>query len=162
MLEWLSTYGLDILLGILSSGGLYAGISGIVKTIKLNNKIDKTVDEKIGKVQEDIVITQEGVIQAFKQAILGNDFKISINNQIDKKLTDLAEKLISTIKENEELRTRLTVLTAIILKNTAAYNKLTDEEKGEMNVLINNLGESINIEVEDDSVKVEDDSVKGE
>lgn len=155
MLEWLSTYGLDILLGILSSGGLYAGISGIVRTIKLNNKIDKTVDEKIGKVQEDIVITQEGVIQAFKQAILGNDFKISINNQIDKKLTDLAEKLISTIKENEELRTRLTVLTAIILKNTAAYNKLTDEEKGEMNVLINNLGESINIEVEDDSVKGE-------
>ena len=155
MLEWLSTYGLDILLGILSSGGLYAGISGIVRTIKLNNKIDKTVDEKIGKVQEDIVITQEGVIQAFKQAILGNDFKISINNQIDKKLTDLAEKLISTIKENEELRTRLTVLTAIILKNTAAYNKLTDEEKGEMNVLVNNLGESINIEVEDDSVKGE-------
>ena len=155
MLEWLSTYGLDILLGILSSGGLYAGISGIVKTIKLNKKIDKTVDEKIGKVQEDIVITQEGVIQAFKQAILGNDFKISINNQIDKKLTDLAEKLISTIKENEELRTRLTVLTAIILKNTAAYNKLTDEEKGEMNVLVNNLGESINIEVEDDSVKGE-------
>lgn len=162
MLEWLSTYGLDILLGILSGGGLYAGISGIVRTIKLNKKIDKTVDEKIGKVQEDIVITQEGVIQAFKQAILGNDFKISINNQIDKKLTDFAEKLISTIKENEELRTRLTVLTAIILKNTAAYNKLTDEEKGEMNVLINNLGESINIEVEDDSVKVEDDSVKGE
>ena len=155
MLEWLSTYGLDILLGILSSGGLYAGISGIVKTIKLNKKIDKTVDEKIGKVQEDIVITQEGVIQAFKQAILGNDFKISINNQIDKKLTDLAEKLISTIKENEELRTRLTVLTAIILKNTAAYNKLTDEEKGEMNLLVNNLGESINIEVEDDSVKGE-------
>lgn len=155
MLEWLSTYGLDILLGILSGGGLYAGISGIVRTIKLNNKIDKTVDEKIGKVQEDIVITQEGVIQAFKQAILGNDFKISINNQIDKKLTDFAEKLISTIKENEELRTRLTVLTAIILKNTAAYNKLTDEEKGEMNVLVNNLGESINIEVEDDSVKGE-------
>ena len=155
MLEWLSTYGLDILLGILSSGGLYAGISGIVRTIKLNKKIDKTVDEKIGKVQEDIVITQEGVIQAFKQAILGNDFKISINNQIDKKLTDLAEKLISTIKENEELRTRLTVLTAIILKNTAAYNKLTDEEKGEMNVLVNKLGESINIEVEDDSVKGE-------
>lgn len=155
MLEWLSAYGLDILLGILSSGGLYAGISGIVKTIKLNKKIDKTVDEKIGKVQEDIVITQEGVIQAFKQAILGNDFKISINNQIDKKLTDFAEKLISTIKENEELRTRLTVLTAIILKNTAAYNKLTDEEKGEMNVLVNNLGESINIEVEDDSVKGE-------
>lgn len=155
MLEWLSTYGLDILLGILSSGGLYAGISGIVKTTKLNKKIDKTVDEKIGKVQEDIVITQEGVIQAFKQAILGNDFKISINNQIDKKLTDLAEKLISTVKENEELRTRLTVLTAIILKNTAAYNKLTDEEKGEMNVLVNNLGESINIEVEDDSVKGE-------
>lgn len=162
MLEWLSTYGLDILLGILSGSGLYAGISGIVRTVKLNKKIDKTVDEKIGKVQEDIVITQEGVIQAFKQAILGNDFKISINNQIDKKLTDFAEKLISTIKENEELRTRLTVLTAIILKNTAAYNKLTDEEKGEMNVLINNLGESINIEVEDDSVKVEDDSVKGE
>lgn len=155
MLEWLSTYGLDILLGILSGGGLYAGISGIVRTIKLNNKIDKTVDEKIGKVQEDIVITQEGVIQAFKQAILGNDFKISINNQIDKKLTDFAEKLISTIKENEELRTRLTVLTAIVLKNTAAYNKLTDEEKGEMNVLVNNLGESINIEVEDDSVKGE-------
>ena len=75
MLEWLSTYGLDILLGILSSGGLYAGISGIVRTIKLNNKIDKTVDEKIGKVQEDVVITQEAVIQAFKQAILGNDFK---------------------------------------------------------------------------------------
>lgn len=155
MLEWLSTYGLDILLGLLGGGGLYAGITGIVKTIKLNKKIDQKVDEKIGKVQEDIVITQEGIIQAFKQAILGNDFKISINNQIDKKLTDLAEKLISVVKENEELRTRLTVFTAIILKNTAAYNKLTDEEKGELNILVNSLGESINIEVEDDSVKGE-------
>lgn len=151
MLEWLSIYGPDIVLGLLGGSGLYAAIRGLIITKMNDRKINQKVDEKIGKIQEDIVVTQEGIIQAFKQAILGNDFKISINNQIDKKLTDLAEKIISTVKENEELRTRLTVLTAIILKNTAAYNKLTDEEKAEMGVLVNSLGESINIEVEDDT-----------
>lgn len=150
MLEWFAQWGPDIIIGLLGLTGIYTSIRSIVMTVRNNKKFNKQLAEQQTEMKKEVEITREGVIEAFKQAILGNDFKISINNQLDKKLSDGLSKFVETITKNEELRTKLTVYNAMILKNTAAYNKLTNEEKAEMDMLMTNLGESINIEVEDD------------
>ena len=76
-----------------------------------------------------IQITQEGIVEAFKQVKIPSEWKISISSQVDKKLNDFTETFMKQYQENEATKYLMIYLCLKILANTAAANKLSEEDK---------------------------------
>ena len=137
MLEFFQNYGADILAIIIALGSMAAAVTQIVKAHNLNKQN-----------RQDIQITREGIVNAFKQAKIPSELKIEISNQVDKKLTDFTNKVITIIKEKEELRDQATLMILKILDYTAASNKLSEEEKAkveDIKKLISNEDKTVDI-----------------
>lgn len=137
MLEFLSQYGVEISAIITGVSGLLASIFGLVKVFKNGKQIDKNNEV----TKQEIQVTREGIVEAFKEAKIPNEWKISVSNQVNSILTNFRDELITTIKENEKLRNKLMILTVKILSFTAASNKLTEDEKAQLNDLIKEISE---------------------
>lgn len=137
MLEFLSQYGVEISALITGVSGLLASIFGLVKVFKNG----KQISENNEVTKQEIQVTREGIVEAFKEAKIPNEWKISVSNQVNTILTNFRDELITTIKENEKLRNKLMILTVKILSFTAASNKLTEDEKAQLNDLIKEISE---------------------
>ena len=132
MLEFFETYGIDILALVIAIAGTISSCSAFMKSIYVGKQfklLGKLTDEKIQ-------ITQNGIVEAFKTAKIPNEWKISISNQVDKKLEDWAAKFLTLFEEHERIRTELAIANTKILAYTAAYNKLTTEEKNRIDECI--------------------------
>ena len=123
-----STWGADILACIVAAAG---AISAVCATIRMF-KSEKRMKQLEQETKESVQITQEGIVKAFKTAKINPDIKVSIAKQVDEVLKQWAVTFTDTVKKHEEVHTKLVLMVAKIMANTAAYNKLTEEEKAEL------------------------------
>ena len=137
MLDFLATYGADILASIIAITGAITSVSAMIRMFKSEKRIKKSE----AQTKEDIIITREGIVQAFKQAKIPSDIKVDISNKVDKILNKFENKLINMFKEQEQTRTDLVLFCTKIMSNTAAYNKLTDTEKQALEQIIKQISE---------------------
>lgn len=135
MLEFFELYGPSILAAIVAAGG---AITSVCATIKMF-KTEKRVKASEAQTKEDVKITREGIVEAFKKSKIPTELRLSISKQVDEKLEAWAEKFLIMFKEHEELRTKLAVANTQILAFTAAFNKLSPEEQEEINELIKQI-----------------------
>lgn len=132
MLEFLTQYGSDILAALVSVTAVFTSIIGLAKSLKIGKKVDTNA----ATTQQEIQITREGIVEAFKTAKIPTEWKVTVSNQLMQQLNKFRDDFIIMFKEQEELRTKLMVAAVKILNYTAASNKLTENEKQEINELI--------------------------
>lgn len=132
MYEFFAQYGPTVLAIFSAVTACAASITGLVKVVNTS----KEIKQESAKTKEDIKITREGVIEAFKTAKIPSEWKVSVSNQVNKILTSFRDEMINTYKENERVRDLTMIAILKILNFTAASNKLSESEKQEINDLI--------------------------
>lgn len=135
MLEFFAQHGPAILAGMTALGSLVASITGLVKVFKTNQKINA----EQAKTQTEIQITREGIIEAFKAAKIPNEWKVTVSKQVEAYLTKFRDEFITMFKENEQARDLIMISILKILNFTAASNKLTEDEKKQIDDLIKQI-----------------------
>ena len=140
MLEFFEQYGPVIAGYIISAGALAIGIYSIITSFGLGKKVNK----KTISLEQQIQITRQGIIEAFKSAKLPNEIRLSISTKVEEILTLATNKMIETIKKNEAIRTAANLMVLKILNYTAASNKLTDEERQQIEDILKVLTEEDN------------------
>ena len=137
VLAWLGENYIELFALITGVGGAITSIASIIKVFK-SDKENK----------QDIKITREGIIEAFKKAKLPTDLRVSLTKQVDEKLNAMSDKLLAEVKEREAKVTKLAAYACKILANTAAFNKLSVEEQADINECISELlGEQYTIDI---------------
>lgn len=139
MLGFIELYGPAIIAGIIGAGGLAGAIYNIVKCFKLGKRVDKATCS----LEKNMEITREGVIEAFKSAKLPNEIKLSITTKVEEVLGQARDMLIEEVKKNEAVRTSMMTMILKILSFTAASNKLTDDDKKQIEDMLKLLSEDI-------------------
>lgn len=140
MLEFFAQHGPAILAGMTAIGSLVASITGLVKVFKTNQKINA----EQAKTQTEIQITREGIIEAFKAAKIPNEWKVTVSKQVEAYLTKFRDEFITMFKENEQTRDLIMISILKILNFTAASNKLTEDEKKQIDDLIKQISDEDN------------------
>lgn len=140
MLEFFAQHGPAILAGMTALGSLVASITGLVKVFKTNQKINA----EQAKTQTEIQITREGIIEAFKAAKIPNEWKVTVSKQVEAYLTKFRDEFITMFKENEQARDLIMISILKILNFTAASNKLTEDEKKQIDDLIKQITDKDN------------------
>lgn len=140
MLEFFAQHGPAILAGMTALGSLVASITGLVKVFKTNQKINA----EQAKTQTEIQITREGIIEAFKAAKIPNEWKVTVSKQVEAYLTKFRDEFITMFKENEQTRDLIMISILKILNFTAASNKLTEDEKKQIDDLIKQISDEDN------------------
>ena len=140
MLEFFAQHGPAILAGMTALGSLVASITGVVKVFKTNQKINA----EQAKTQTEIQITREGIIEAFKAAKIPNEWKVTVSKQVEAYLTKFRDEFITMFKENEQARDLIMISILKILNFTAASNKLTEDEKKQIDDLIKQITDEDN------------------
>lgn len=138
MLDFIAEYGPIILTGLSTLGTAVGVIYSIGRSFKIGSKLNKTIEETNDKIQ----ITQEGIIEAFKQVKIPSEWKISISSQVDKKLNDFTETFMKQYQENEAEKYLMVFLCLKILANTAAANKLSEEDKAKLKSILDEVDEA--------------------
>lgn len=150
MFEFFEAYGPAILSAVVAAAGAVTSVCALIKMFKSENRINKSN----AQMRKEVEVTQQGIVEAFKTAKITPDIKISVSKQVDKKLEDWSKKILAIIKENEELVTKLAVANTKILAYTAAYNKLSNSEKAQIDDLLKEITEADStIEIDDAEVK---------
>ena len=140
MLEFFAQHGPAIIDGMTALGSLVASITGLVKVFKTNQKINA----EQAKTQTEIQITREGIIEAFKAAKIPNEWKVTVSKQVEAYLTKFRDEFITMFKENEQTRDLIMISILKILNFTAASNKLTEDEKKQIDDLIKQITDEDN------------------
>jgi hypothetical protein len=137
MLEWIELYGPIILTALTSLGTGASAIYAIGKVFKLGKKLEKTSVE----TTEQIKITREGIVEAFKTAFVPTEWKISVSSQIAKQLTDWKNELFAEFDKRETRRDEMAMISLKILSQTKAYDALTKDDQIKTQDLIKLVGE---------------------
>ena len=140
MLGFLEVYGPAMIAGIIGAGGLAGAIYNIAKCVKLGKKVDTTAIS----LEKNMEITREGIVQAFKSAKLPNEIKLSITTKVEVVLSQARDMLIEEVKKNEALRTSMMAMILRVLSFTAASNKLSDDEKKQIEDMLKLMSEDNN------------------
>lgn len=148
MLEFLSSHSVEITAIITALGGAIGAIVSLIQVFKNNRKINKNNE----LTKQDIKITREGIVEAFKSAKIPNEWKISVSTQVNKMLVSFRDEFIKLYKENAEMSNKLLAISAKVLSFTAASDKLTADEKKQLQDLILLLNkEDYTIDISDDN-----------
>lgn len=123
--------------GTTTIGGIILGIISFVKA----SKTEKRIAESLEKTNQSVKITREGIVQAFKDAIVPKDIKVSLNEQVVDVLDKGLDKFMKIVSNGETERTRMMYWCLRIFSYTAAYNKLTAAEQEEIKELLANIAE---------------------
>lgn len=139
-LEWIEANAASI--GIVCSViigicGVITALFGVVKAIKTGKVSTAQYNDLVSKID----VTQNGIVEAFKQVKFPTDWRVDLSKKVEAKFEELSEKLYNKLIAQDEAKTRLIIYMAKIISNTAAYNKLTDEEKAELNSLLTYVNE---------------------
>lgn len=137
MLEWMEAYGPRIIELIIALSGLGVSIYNITKIFKMGKK----VDENVMNTQQSIQITQQGIIEAFKTAKIPTEWKIDVSNKIDSTLSAWKQDMLSEFSAKQAQTNAMLLLALTILDNTAASGKLTDEQRAQLNELVQQVNE---------------------
>lgn len=133
MLEFLTQWGYELLAGLLGTAGAAVSVVAVWKVYKLSKKLK--AQEQI--TREDIKVTKEGVVEAFKTATIPDNIKVSINNKVEEVLGNFRDEMISKFQRGIELTQNMQFMILKILMFTAASAKLTDEERAYLQEIIN-------------------------
>jgi hypothetical protein len=149
-MEFITEYGPKILTYITGLVTALITIASFVKSLQTQKKVtndvigiegsvtDKmlalnaVVDNKLKTLDTKVEITRGGIVEAFKNAVVTKDVKVSVNNQVKKILDDKFQVIVDTISKNEEKRTKMMYWVLKILRYTAASDKLTTEQQSEI------------------------------
>lgn len=139
-LQWIETNAAAI--GILCSVviglcGAVAAVASMIKAIKTG----KVSTAQYNELKDQIGITQQGIVEAFKQVKFPTTWKVDLSKKFDAKFEELGNRLYNKLVHQDEAKTRLMIFMAKIMSNTAAYNKLTDDEKAELASLLTVVNE---------------------
>lgn len=135
MLDGFQVDGATILAWVTAAASLILAITGFIRAIKSERRTKREVSSLKG----DIVVTREGIVNAFQTAKIPTDLKVDLSNKVDEKFELGLERVVATIKEHEELRTKLMIANTQILAWTAAFNKLSEADKQKINDLIKEM-----------------------
>ena len=139
-LQWIEANSAAI--GILCSVviglcGAVAAVASMIKAIKTG----KVSTAQYNEPKDQIGITQQGIAEAFKQVKFPTNYKDDLRKKFYDKFKELGNKLYNNLVHQKKEKTRLMIFMAKILSNTAAYNKLTDDEKAELASLLTVVNE---------------------
>lgn len=128
---------------ITSICGAVIAITSFLKAMKSEKRTrlqlsqtEEDLRRSLDKNTQDVIITREGIVQGFKDAIVTKDLKISINKQVEKVLNEGLTKIAELIAKHEAYRTKVAYWNLRILEYTAASDKLTTEQKSEIYELL--------------------------
>lgn len=120
---------------LLVIGQITAAVVAIVSLIKaLRSEVRAKAE--VGALKSDVAITRAGIVQAFKEAVVTKDVKVSINKQVEQVLDKKLAVFTEIVKKSEERRTKMVYWSLRIMSWTAAANKLTTEQKTELDELM--------------------------
>ena len=139
-LQWIETNATA--LGILCSVivgfcGAVAAVASMIKAIKTG----KVSTAQYNELNAKIGITQQGIVEAFKQVKFPTAWKIDISKKVETKFNEMSDRLYNKLTHQDDVKTRLIIFMARIMANTAAFNKFTDEEKAEYTELLTAVNE---------------------
>ena len=137
MLEFIEQYGASIVAIIIAIAGMITAIFNFKKAAELNKEIKRNADV----AKQDVAVTRQGVIDAFKSAKIPTEWKIDVSNKINKILSEFRDEMIALIKSNQVVTNDFLVLVTKILSYTKASEKLTPEEKAKLNELMQLISE---------------------
>lgn len=132
IIEWLKANAVEICGIVTAIAAALGSVFACLTSARTSKRAKKDCNELDNKVQ----MTREGFVKAFQETKFPTNFKIDLSNKVDKVLTEnFAKFKAETLGYIEDYR-KLLIFVSKILYNTAAYNKLTDEEKAELDNLI--------------------------
>lgn len=132
MLEFIQTYGVQLLTGVVALGSFSGALVSLSKLFKTERRLSQSQRQ----ASRDIQITREGIVEAFKTAKISPEWKVSIDKSIDAKLENWSKKFLTMFKEHEDLRTKLALANTKILAYTAAFDKLSKIEQDKLRTVI--------------------------
>ena len=137
MLEWFEVYGPTILTAITALGSA----AGVTVALGKIFKLVKFVKASKAETQEQIKITQAGIVEAFKTAVVPTEWKISVSSQIATQLTDWKQELFAEFDRREKRRDEISVYSLKILSHTKAYDALSKDDQIRTTDLIKSVDE---------------------
>ena len=145
MVEFLEQYGASIVSILIAIAGMITAVFNFKKAAELNKQIKINADA----AKQDVAVTRQGVIDAFKAAKIPTEWKIDVSNKINTTLNNFRDEMITLIKSNQAFANDVLLMAIKILSFTAASDKLSEEDKAKLQELIQCIDESdktINIE----------------
>lgn len=130
MFEWLQISPATLVAIITGGSGALVGIIAVITAIYTAKKARK-----------EYQITKEGVVEGFKQAVIPQNIRLDATSLMAKYLSTVIPQLEGSLKKQVAPLATATLLMLRILANTAAANKLTDEEKAQVQQIYNYLNE---------------------
>lgn len=139
-LQWIETNATA--LGILCSVivgfcGAVAAVASMIKAIKTG----KVSTAQYNELNAKIGVTQQGIVEAFKQVKFPTTWKVDMSKKVETKFNEMSDRLYNRLTHQDDVKTRLIIFMARVMANTAAFNKFTDEEKAEYTALLTAVNE---------------------
>ena len=138
MVEFLEQYGASIVAIAIAIAGMITAIFNFKKAAELNKQIKINADA----ARQDVAVTRQGVIDAFKAAKIPTEWKIDVSNKINTALNNFRDEMITLIKSNQAFVNDVLLMAIKILSFTAASDKLSEEDKAKLQELIQLIDES--------------------
>ena len=132
MVEFLEQYGASIVAIIIAIAGMVTAVFNFKKAAELNKQIKTNADA----ARQDVAVTRQGVIDAFKSAKIPTEWKIDVSNKIDKSLSKFRDETIELIKSNQATTNDFLLMAIKILQYTKASEKLNDDEKAKLDEMV--------------------------
>ena len=137
MVEFIEQYGASIVAIIIAIAGMVTAVFNFKKAAELNKQIKTNADA----ARQDVAITRQGVIDAFKSAKIPTEWKIDVSNKISASLSAFRDEMITLIKSNQATQNDMLLIAIKILQFTKASEKLSDEDKAKLDEFIQKIGE---------------------
>ena len=105
MIEWLEANAPGILAVVMTLCGNITSISTLIKSLNFIT----TIKSELNGLRKDIQVTREGVVEAFKEAVIPGEIKIEISKQVNKILSDAMQEFKEILVNNQETMAKMMV-----------------------------------------------------
>mgnify|MGYP000095068513 CR=1 FL=1 len=137
-MEWFAQWGGLILSALIGTGAIGGSVKAIIEIVKTNKKLKLVQAE----TKANLEVTQQGIVEAFKTAKIPTDLKVNLSKQVTETLSKWKEEFMKEYAKIDALKTRMMAMILQILSYTAASNKLTEEQKAEIEQLLKLITEN--------------------
>lgn len=131
-MEWFAQWGGLILSTLVGTGALGGSVKAIIEIVKTNKRLKLVQTE----TRANLEVTQQGIVEAFKTAKIPTDLKVNLSKQVTETLSKWKEEFMKEYAKIDALKTKMMAMILQILSYTAASNKLTEEQKAEIDQLL--------------------------
>ena len=131
-MDILEQYMPQILTAISSLTSVLISVTSLIKSLQS----EKRVIQDLLKAKDDVQITRDGIVKAFKNAVVTKDLKVSINNQVKEILAEQYAEFQRKLDKSEARKTKMTYWALKVLSYTAAADKITFEQRAEIDEML--------------------------